>query len=78
LAPSDPHICAIAADHAVTDTALPFFDLDDTGAIADFIADIVGLGQARLLTTCVAAGSKKRNRLACQGNRQGDGKRNGS
>ena len=46
LAPSDPHICAIAADHAVTDTALPVFDLDDTGAIADFIAGIVGLGQA--------------------------------
>ncbi|MBY2916747.1 molybdopterin-guanine dinucleotide biosynthesis protein B [Rhizobium leguminosarum] len=48
LAPSDPHICAIAADHALTYTALPVFDLDDTGAIADFIADIVGLGQARL------------------------------
>jgi molybdopterin-guanine dinucleotide biosynthesis protein B len=46
LAPGDPHICAIAADHAVTDTALPVFDLDDTGAIADFIAGIVGLGQA--------------------------------
>ncbi|OAV50706.1 molybdopterin-guanine dinucleotide biosynthesis protein B [Rhizobium sp. WYCCWR10014] len=48
LAPSDPHICAIAADHAVTDTALPVFDLDDTGAIADFILDIVDLGQAKL------------------------------
>ncbi|MGO7755746.1 molybdopterin-guanine dinucleotide biosynthesis protein B, partial [Rhizobium ruizarguesonis] len=46
LAPSDPHICAIAADHAVTDTGLPVFDLYDTGAIADFIADIVGLGSA--------------------------------
>ncbi|MBP2445517.1 molybdopterin-guanine dinucleotide biosynthesis protein B [Rhizobium leguminosarum] len=46
LAPSDPHIRAIAADHAVTDTAaLPVFDLDDTGAIADFIAAIVGLEQ---------------------------------
>ena len=48
LASSDPHICAIAADHAVTDTALPVFDLDDTGAIADFIAGTVGLGQAKL------------------------------
>ncbi|MGO7422519.1 molybdopterin-guanine dinucleotide biosynthesis protein B, partial [Rhizobium ruizarguesonis] len=38
---------AIAADHAVTDTALPVFDLYDTGAIADFIADIVGLGRAK-------------------------------
>ncbi|MCJ8518133.1 molybdopterin-guanine dinucleotide biosynthesis protein B [Pseudorhizobium tarimense] len=38
LAPSDPHIMAIAADHPMTDTALPVFDLDDTVAIADFIA----------------------------------------
>ncbi len=47
LAPSDPHICAIAADHAVADTSLPVFDLDDTGAIADFIAGVVGLEEAR-------------------------------
>lgn len=46
LAPSDPHICAIAADHAVTDTPLPVFDLDDTGVIADFIAAVVGLQPA--------------------------------
>lgn len=37
LAPSDPHIVAIAADHAVECSALPVFDLDDTAAIADFI-----------------------------------------
>lgn len=37
LAPEDPHIVAIAADHPVTDTALPVFDLDDTIAIADFV-----------------------------------------
>lgn len=43
LAPTDPHIVAIAADHPATDSALPVFDLDDTGAIADFIAGIVGL-----------------------------------
>ncbi|SSC73212.1 unnamed protein product [Ciceribacter sp. T2.26MG-112.2] len=43
LAPSDPHIVAIAADHAVEDSPLPVFDLDDTMAIADFIADIVKL-----------------------------------
>ena len=47
LAPSDPHICAIAADHAVMDTFLPVFDLDDTGAIADFIAATVGLEEIR-------------------------------
>ncbi|MBD9372215.1 molybdopterin-guanine dinucleotide biosynthesis protein B [Rhizobium sp. ARZ01] len=39
----DPHVVAIAADHSVTDTALPVFDLDDTEAIADFILVTVGL-----------------------------------
>ena len=43
LAPQDPHIVAIAADHAVTEERLPVFDLDDTTAIADFIASVVGL-----------------------------------
>ncbi len=43
LAPSDPHIIAIAADHSVTDTMLPVFDLDDTTSIADFIEKTVSL-----------------------------------
>lgn len=43
LAPSDQHIVGIAADHVVEDTSLPVFDLDDTNAIADFIAGITGL-----------------------------------
>ena len=43
LAPNDPHIVAIASDHPVTDTGLPVFDLDDTLAIADFIAALTGL-----------------------------------
>jgi molybdopterin-guanine dinucleotide biosynthesis protein B len=43
LAPTDPHIIAIAADHAVTDSDLPVFDLDDTQAIADFIEKVTGL-----------------------------------
>eukprot|EP01034_Spumella_vulgaris_P009884 gene9884-biopygen8667 len=43
LAPIDPHICAIAADHTVTDTKLAVFDLDDTDAIADFVEQITGL-----------------------------------
>ena len=43
LAPTDPHIVAIAADHAVADTDLPVFDLDDTTAIADFIVATVKL-----------------------------------
>ncbi len=42
LAPTDPHILAIAADHAVTDTTLPVFDLDDTDAIADFVERVTG------------------------------------
>lgn len=45
LAPQDPHIVAIAADHPVPDTSLTVFDLDDTLAIADFIARTVGLPQ---------------------------------
>jgi molybdopterin-guanine dinucleotide biosynthesis protein B len=44
LAPEDPHIVAIAADHAVTDTALPVFDLDDTMALADFAERLLGFG----------------------------------
>lgn len=43
LAPTDPHIVAIAADHPVDDTTLPVFDLDDTIAIADFVAEVTGL-----------------------------------
>lgn len=45
LAPNDPHIIAIAADHAVPGTTLPVFDLDDTASIADFIENIVGLSR---------------------------------
>ncbi len=43
LAPTDPHIVAIAADHPVKGQDLPVFDLDDTDAIADFILVTVGL-----------------------------------
>ncbi|MBP1857090.1 molybdopterin-guanine dinucleotide biosynthesis protein B [Rhizobium herbae] len=43
LAPTDPHIVAIAADHPVEDTGLVLFDLDDTTAIADFIERTTGL-----------------------------------
>lgn len=45
LAPTDPHILAIAADHSVDDTDLPVFDLDDTGAIADFVLAKTGLAE---------------------------------
>jgi molybdopterin-guanine dinucleotide biosynthesis protein B len=43
LAPNDPFIMAIAADHPVADTTLPVFDLDDTNAIADFVTEVTGL-----------------------------------
>jgi molybdopterin-guanine dinucleotide biosynthesis adapter protein len=42
LAPNDPHIVAIAADHPV-ETTLPVFDLNDAAAIADFILRTVDL-----------------------------------
>lgn len=47
LAPTDPHIAAIAADHPVEETHLPVFDLDDTGAIADFVLTVTGLQQGQ-------------------------------
>jgi molybdopterin-guanine dinucleotide biosynthesis protein B len=43
LAPQDPHILAVAADHPVIDAGLPVFDLDDTSAIADFIVAAIAL-----------------------------------
>lgn len=42
IAPGDPTVRAIASDSAVT-LDRPFFDLDDTVAIADFILAEVGL-----------------------------------
>ena len=38
LAPEDPTVLAIAADFEVEGASVPVFPLDDTGAIADFIA----------------------------------------
>lgn len=43
LAPTDPHIHAIAADHPVEAPGLTVFDLNDTAAIADFVEAICGL-----------------------------------
>lgn len=45
LAPEDPHIVAIAADHPVEDAGLPVFDLDDTMAIADFAERLLGFAE---------------------------------
>lgn len=43
IAPEDPTVRAIAADVPITVEGRPVFDLDDTAAIADFIAAEVGL-----------------------------------
>ena len=45
LAPTDPHIVAIASDHPVEDQGLHLFDLNDTTAIADFIEATTGLSK---------------------------------
>lgn len=42
LAPHDPHIVAIAADHETDANGLPVFALDDVAAIADFIETTIG------------------------------------
>lgn len=43
LAANDPSIACVASDHAIAGLAVPLFDLDDTGAIADFIVRRCGL-----------------------------------
>lgn len=48
LAPTDPHIVAIAADHPVADTLLPAFDLNLTADIADFILAELGLATRKI------------------------------
>lgn len=50
LAGRDPHIIAIAADHAVDAGGLPVFALDDIAALADFIAARLVLPPARVPT----------------------------
>lgn len=52
LAPFDPAIVAIAADHEVADSALPVFALDDTAAIADFILAHLKIEPRRALRAC--------------------------
>lgn len=45
LADEDSTIVAIAADYRVEGASIPVFDLDETGAIADFIENITGLSE---------------------------------
>ena len=44
LADTDPSVIAIATDFELRHGSLPVFDIDDVGAIADFIVDRFGLG----------------------------------
>ncbi len=44
LAPKDPNIIAIASDHGDDECRLPCVALDDSTALADFIAEQLGLG----------------------------------
>lgn len=45
LAPGDPSIVAIAADHVVDGSSLPVFALDDVRSIADFVEASCGLSR---------------------------------
>jgi molybdopterin-guanine dinucleotide biosynthesis adapter protein len=47
LAPRDPSIVAVAADHAAETGGLPAFALDDVQGIADFIVRHLGLERRR-------------------------------
>jgi molybdopterin-guanine dinucleotide biosynthesis protein B len=42
LAPRDPNVLAIAADHATT-ASVPVLDLDDPAAVADFVEKALAL-----------------------------------
>jgi molybdopterin-guanine dinucleotide biosynthesis adapter protein len=42
LSAHDPHVLAIAADHAVAGAQVPVFALDDVAVIADFITHSIG------------------------------------
>jgi len=43
LAPNDPSVLAVAADHEIDPAGRPAFDLDDVAGIADFIEGQLGL-----------------------------------
>lgn len=45
LAPRDPFVIAIVADHEVEETELPVYDLNDVDGIADFLTSYLGLSR---------------------------------
>ena len=52
LAPSDPNIVAIAADHPQGETGLPVFTLDDLAAIADFVETTPAFARDSIISRC--------------------------
>jgi molybdopterin-guanine dinucleotide biosynthesis protein B len=46
LFPDDPSIMAVASDAPLRDISLPVLNINDSAAIADFILDYCGIGQA--------------------------------
>ena len=46
IAPADPHVIAVAADHPADGAGLPVFSLDDIAGIADLITTRLGLARA--------------------------------
>lgn len=49
LADEDPRVIAIASDHDIADARVPVLSLDDVTAIADFIAEKIGVGRVAAL-----------------------------
>ena len=47
MAPADPHVIAIAADHPTDSAGLPLYSLDDITGLADLIAARLGLPAAK-------------------------------
>ena len=46
LYPDDPHIVAVLSDEPLPDCPLPVINIDDIGAVADFILSHLGLARA--------------------------------
>lgn len=57
LAPADPNVVAIAADHACDGAGRPVLELDDAAGIADFIVARLGVRPSGSGTTAPTPGS---------------------
>jgi molybdopterin-guanine dinucleotide biosynthesis protein B len=45
IAPNDPNVIAIAADHAIESATVPVFALDDIAGISDFVLNAAKLSR---------------------------------